>query len=138
MTNIFLVQTPFQVFNAIEAKQRFHKDEYNILIIIDKGNTKNKYQIDFILEKNYNWDKVITIPFYTRTHKLFYPLIYKKDKSAKKIKNINNIYVALYRNISAHIINSLNYKNITLFDDGNNIFKTIKFLNEKRQKNSNI
>ena len=47
---------------------------------------------------------------------------------------INNIYVALYRNIAAHIINSVEHKNTIIYDDGNNIFKTIDFINKSQKK----
>ncbi|MBD3808716.1 MAG: hypothetical protein IE880_08395, partial [Epsilonproteobacteria bacterium] len=50
MYNLFLVQTPFQLFNAVEAKNRFHLNQKNILIIIHKGNQKNLDQIKKILE----------------------------------------------------------------------------------------
>jgi len=35
MYNVFLAQTPFQLFNAVEAKNRFHLNQKNILIIIN-------------------------------------------------------------------------------------------------------
>jgi hypothetical protein len=61
MHNLFLVQTPFQLFNAIEAKNRFHPNDKNILIIIHKGQQKNMEQIHEILDYDNEWFEVIYI-----------------------------------------------------------------------------
>ena len=135
MYNLFLVQTPFQLFNAIEAKNRFHHNEKNILIIIHKGNKKNYDQMKMILDYDKEWFDVIEIDFFSRVQKLFYPILIKDIIGKLNMYRINNIYVALYRNIAAHIINSVEHKNTIIYDDGNNIFKTIDFIN-KRQKKS--
>lgn len=134
MYNLFLVQTPFQLFNAIEAKNRFHHDEKNILIIIDKGKQKNLEQINKILDYDNEWFKIVQIEFVTKLQRLLYPLFIRSIIDKLNSLKINNIYVALYRNIAAHIINSVKYEKSIIYDDGNNIFKTISFLNNNKKK----
>lgn len=134
MHNLFLVQTPFQLFNAIEAKNRFHTNEKNILIIIHKGNQKNLDQINEILDYDNEWYDVIYIDFVTKIQRFFYPIFIKSIIKKLNALKINNIYVALYRNVAAHIINSVKHKNTVIYDDGNNIFKTINFLNKNKKK----
>lgn len=134
MYNLFLVQTPFQLFNAVEAKNRFHLNQKNILIIIHKGNQKNLDQIKKILDYDNEWMDVIQIDFFTKIQKLFYPIIVKSLLNRLNTLNINMIYVALYRNLAAHIVNSVKHHQIVLFDDGNSILKTIYFLNQKKEK----
>jgi hypothetical protein len=134
MYNVFLAQTPFQLFNAVEAKNRFHLNQKNILIIINRGNQKNLDQIKKIVDYDKDWSDVIQIDFFTRFQKLFYPLIVKNLLRRLDKLQIETIYVALYRNLVAHIINSLKHKRTVLFDDGNSIFKTIHFLDQKKEK----
>lgn len=134
MYNIFLVQTPFQLFNAIEAKNRFDKNEKNILILINRGKEKNLDQIKKILEYDSEWFDLIQIDFYTKIQKLFYPLLIKNIINKLNAYTIDKIYVALYRNISAHIINSVHHQNSIIYDDGNNMFKTIEFLDKSKKK----
>lgn len=134
MYNLFLVQTPFQLFNATEAKNRFHTNEKNILIIIHKGNQKNYDQINIILDYDKEWFDIIEIDFFSMAQKLFYPILIKNIIDKLNTYKINNIYVALYRNIAAHIIHSVEHKHTIIYDDGNNIFKTINFINKSQKK----
>jgi len=134
MYNLFLVQTPFQLFNAIEAKNRFHKNEKNILIIIHKGNEKNLNQINTIIDYDKDWMKIIQIDFITTFQRLLYPFYIKTFIDKWNQLHVNTIYVALYRNIAAHIVNSVKHTTTIIYDDGNTMFKTIKFLNEKKKK----
>ena len=69
-TNLFIVFTPFQLFNVLEAKNRFHKNDNNILLFIDKGNPKNKAQVDYILSQN-SFDQYHTIDYISSSDKLF-------------------------------------------------------------------
>lgn len=138
MHNLFLVQTPFQLFNAIEAKNRFHSNEKNILIIIYKGQQKNLDQIHKILDYDSEWFEVIQIDFVTKIQRFLYPiLINNMIKKLNRFK-INTIYVALYRNIAAHIINSVKHEDTVIYDDGNNIFKTINFLDNNKKKSFQV
>jgi hypothetical protein len=134
MYNLFLVQTPFQLFNSIEAKNRFHKDEKNILIVINKGNEKNLNQITEIINYDTHWDEIIQIDFITMWQRIFYPISIKSKINKWNGLKVSTIYVALYRNISAHIVNNVNHKKTIIYDDGNSMFKTVKFLNEKKKK----
>jgi hypothetical protein len=70
----------------------------------------------------------------TRVQKLFYPVLIKSIIKKLNSLQINTIYVALYRNIAAHIINSVKHENTVIYDDGNNIFKTIDFLDKNKKK----
>lgn len=134
MYNLFLVQTPFQLFNTIEAKNRFHAKEKNILLIIYKGNQKNYDQMKMILDYDNEWFNVIEIDFFSKIQKFFYPILIKSIIDKLNTYKINNIYVALYRNIAAHIVNSVEHNNTIIYDDGNNIFKTINFINKSQKK----
>lgn len=58
-TNVFLIETPLQLLNAIEAKEYF-KDMKSLLIVKYSGNAKNDLQIDQLLKLS-QWDKIIYI-----------------------------------------------------------------------------
>ena len=132
--NIFIVRTPFQLFNAIEAKNRFHAEDENILLIIDNGNKSNMAQIRRVMKCDSSWQETIQLPLFKRRHKLFYQFLYRQTIRQLTNRLVSDVYFAQYRNLTAHIINRIKPESITLFDDGNSIFNTIEFLKKRKSK----
>ncbi|MDP4611530.1 MAG: hypothetical protein NWT02_10105, partial [Opitutales bacterium] len=98
--NVYIVHGPFQLFNCCEARHRFHENEQNILIFIDRGDQRNRDQTLRILEKD-PFDEFHHISFQSISDKYLYPIRIKSI--LKGITNADTLYVALYRNISSHI-----------------------------------
>ena len=145
--NLFIARTPLQLFNCIEAKNRFHEKEENILFYqyqhqVDKTQMEN-------LIHNSQWSRVISYPL-TLFSKLFFPLYLKKLKEEYRF-NISHCYYGAYNSIVSYLINSIQPQELIIVDDGvktlgmardlegksiqkQNLFKTIrdKFLNSNR------
>lgn len=84
--NIFLVTSPFQLINAIEAKKKFNCKD-NILILRDEKSNLGKSQIDYILSLD-SWDHVIKLGRRNKFISLVFTI--KKCKSIIKRREINN------------------------------------------------
>ena len=120
-TNIFFTRTPFQLFNAIEAKNRFHSKDYNILVYLyDKNNKIDKIQFENLITKT-DWNQIINYALTSISRIFFYKLYHYFDK-----KYIDTIYTGSYMPLINFYINRLKPNNITNIDDGQNTFLVIK------------
>jgi hypothetical protein len=130
---IFVISSPLQLLNAIEARDRFHENMETYLFILWKKEIEYK-QIDNMLDNK--WDKVY---FYqlTKVFKLFYYWILKNI--LKSIFNSDFLYLGYPFNIRAHIANTIKAKKVFFLDDGSvslifaKNFKEIKFLKMRRE-----
>ena len=128
---LFIIQTPFQLFNAIEAAGRLEQGSKKTLVFIDRGNFKNREQVlnGFALIENNLFQEIIEIKLTTFKEKLLYAYILASYDFINK--EYNSIYTASFRNLSAHIINTIAHKQLIILDDGNNSISRL----EKISKN---
>lgn len=75
MKNLFIVGTPLQLINAIEAINHF-KLENNILVIVHRSLEANRNQIDEI-RNLYKWEKIIDIEYSKHSSLLRYVQLVK-------------------------------------------------------------
>lgn len=61
MKNLFIIGTPLQLINALEAIHHF-KLENNVLVLIYRSRESNKEQIEAILDLH-KWSEIIEIPY---------------------------------------------------------------------------
>ena len=127
---LFIIQTPFQLFNAIEAAGRLEQGNYNTLVFIDRGNTKNREQVlnGIALNKETLFQEIIEIQLITFKEKLLYAYILDTYDFIKE--EYNSIYTASFRNLSAHIINTIAHKQLIILDDGNNSISRLQKLSK--------
>jgi hypothetical protein len=116
--NIFIVASPLQVMNAIEAIEYF-KTQNNILLVLYTGSEKPLSQIKKMLNFS-DWD---TIKYILLPLKIVDKIVFSKkiDSSLKFIEKnkIAKLFVGEYRSDHVnHIVNSLTNQNIYLLDDG--------------------
>ena len=117
---LFIIQTPFQLFNAIEAAGRLEENSENTLIFIDRGNARNKEQVENGVKslKTKLFSKYFEINLITFIDKISYG--YKSKEFDFTKESYHSIYTASYRNLTAHIINITDHKELIILDDGNN------------------
>jgi len=117
--NIFIVGSPLQLFNGIEASHYF-KTTNNILLLLHVCEEESIAQIEKLLNFM-TWSDVIyiSIPKQQRESITFPSKLKKILKEIPLGNKIEKIFVGEYRNdYVTHIIHSLNNKNIYLLDDG--------------------
>ena len=116
--NIFIVSSPLQIMNAIEAVDYF-KTSNHILIILYTDNKKQLSQMKRLL-KFIDWYTIEYIPLPQKSIDkiIFSKNIYHSLKFIEKDK-IYKVFVGEYRSDHVnHIVNTLSDKNIYLLDDG--------------------
>jgi hypothetical protein len=131
---IYLIRTPFQLFNAIESAKRFNDGGDNILICFIKTD-KDKKLLNNIISQ-YSWAEINFFKL-KAINKIFYSI---------RLKNILKKYIKIdycfFGLITTYIVNAINIVNSSknvLIDDGNETFliaKNIKnkFYNEKYKR----
>ncbi|MEO1954505.1 MAG: hypothetical protein ABGW74_07360 [Campylobacterales bacterium] len=128
--NLFIVRTPLQLLNSIEARDRFHFDEKNVVFCIYRK------EIDKKLMKNMldsSWNRVFWFKL-TPYSRAFYPMILKSFLNY--VHSVDSVYFALVGNVISHIINSIEFKKSILFDDGNEILGIVSTMKKRELKKS--
>ena len=123
MHNLFIVRSPLQFINALEAKEHF-KTRSNILIIFYNHGDKNSKQLKTMLNKD-DWDKIFE--FDERK-------VAKRTKFIHQVKLVKTlrsfqydyIFSGDFGTINRLIIANSDYKKLYLVDDG---VLTIRFHN---------
>lgn len=123
-SNLFIVKTPLQVINSIEAIDYF-KLTNNILIVVNDQKNKNALQMNNII-KYYNWDNIIYI-----NNKMSYFSYLKTIKELQKA-TYNYIFFARFGSIQRLILSNTIKNKVYYFDDGT---ETITMYNEFLTKN---
>lgn len=112
-TNLFVIRTPLQLFNAIEARDRLHSDEQNHLLLYYRKRV-DKDQMLSLLDNH--WHSVQFLKF-RGLRQLFYPLC--ANWLTRKLPSIDTFYMGLISNVPLHLANHLRPQRLRLLDDGN-------------------
>ena len=132
-TNTFLVLTPLQLINALEAKA-FFGTRNNTLIVL--RHTSNGYPVSMFrrLIDEADWDRVLFLSTYDdesvtrvpvpRWTYLCYLQRKRLDKLAASLGATQNLFVGQYDSIARHFSNVLPYGTLYLIDDGTHTLKT--------------
>lgn len=115
MKNLYIVRTPLQLINAIEAKEHFHCT-HNILVIIQSKTDKTQQHLEKLLSLTH-WDEILTIKTNTKQKKSNFFQYVKYIKHLKK-ERFNFIFTGEFATIHQIFIANLNKKEVFLIDDG--------------------
>jgi len=152
--NAFLIASPLQLLNAIEAKHFFKFTNNHLIIILGLGYAKEIEVYERIISKE-DWDTVnyvkICIDIYKSQSRLLGGRLSRKienywntyrrylnrrklDKIAKSLSAVDNIILGNYLEYGElyfrHFANTLAHKNLYLVDDGTDVLQ----INEERKK----
>lgn len=139
LNNLFIVGTPLQLLNAIEAVKHFNL-ENNILVIVHRSLEANKVQMNPIREQ-YQWKEIIDIEYSKNSSILKYINLVKQLKKDR----YKYIFIPKLEVVPKLVIANVEKEKVFLLDDGvmtisiyeNNIktnkinkydFKEIRFL----------
>lgn len=140
MNSIFLVKSPLQLINAVEAKHYFGLADTDCVLIV-MGDRKSYTQLVNLANVNHQWGRVIPINRVglfvgdvvsscardsndlagsrdTLLRSSFFT-IRRLNRIAKYMKNVQNIFIGDYDYIyMRHFVNSVNHNKTILLDDG--------------------
>lgn len=123
-TNIFIVRTPLQAFNAIEAKERFCRDDHNHIIIVYR-NDSDKRLIEKILVPK-QWTNILyqQIKPHRELFFLFRHLL-------KQFPIINFCFIGDHSTLINYYMNRVKYEKLILLDDGTATIRIADLLEKK-------
>ncbi|WP_456389704.1 hypothetical protein [Hydrogenimonas sp.] len=110
--NIFLVRSPLQALNAIEAKAYFAPDEYNILIVCYRK-SYDKALIKRIIELAPQWSEIHFFPL-----KPHLSLFHSFRRLLKRFPKVKYCMIGDYSHLINYYMNRLHYRDLIMLDDG--------------------
>lgn len=112
---VCVIRTPLQLFNAIEACQRFHQHDLKYLILV-AGSPVDLTMMQAMLASEQNWAMVKTIIFQS-WHKHFYG--WQLNSWLSTLKPVSTVYIGMIRHVPLHVVNVLQPAQVCILDDGN-------------------
>ena len=145
MVNVFLIETPFQLLNAIEAKNYFELANNHLVIRLGVGLTREAFEP---LIKQGDWDRVQYVTLEYENLEFESRLLGKKlsdrvrgyryeyqqyanrrklDAIMNSFGRVKNIFLGNYlkdwKQYMRHFANNLRYESLYLLDDGTDIIQ---------------
>ena len=117
--NLFIARTPLQLFNCIEARNRFHADEENTLFYLYQRDIDKKQMRNLIKEEE--WHRIVAYPLDWK-RRLFFPIFLRGIKRELRFK-ISHCYYGVYNSIISSFINYIAPKELIIVDDGVHTFE---------------
>lgn len=133
--NIFIVVSPLQLLNSIEAVEHFKVEDNVLLFLI--ADDESSHQMKELLVY-YQWDKILYIDYpKSNIDKLIFPIKLHLLINKLLSSQIENIFFGEYRSIYIqHMVNYFNCSKCYLVDDGLATLNIDKNGNEKVKSNA--
>lgn len=113
MDNLYIVRSPLQIINCLEAIEYFNL-ENNILVLIYNNTDNTNSQMEKIASM-YSWKEVIRVNQEKKKSKM---LDYVKLIKQLKKKAYNYVFFSNYGSVQRIILSNLNMQNLYFVDDG--------------------
>lgn len=123
---LFVCRTPLQVFNAIEARERFHADDACHLFCVYRRQRDRELMAGMVDDR---WAGVRFLPLTLRWRVLyswFAPQLVTWEE------RLRACYVGFPKHLAAHLVNCLAPEAVVLFDDGNETLKVAEEIRDRR------
>ena len=117
--NLFLACTPLQILNATEARDRFHPNENNFLVMFHSPRIWSRkrahfYQLtDSLIDRH--WKKSWNLKL-NKVSQLFFPLI--ASSIQRNMGSCANIYTGGFQSQQSHLINTVPHERLIVVDGG--------------------
>ncbi|MDV2857682.1 hypothetical protein [Oceanimonas sp. CAM02] len=128
--NLFLINSPFQLICALEAKMEYGL-ENNILAITKQATEKSQKQLNSLVN-NEDWDKIVNLPGRSKVFSV--PLFISRVRKMNNGKPLNNIIYPDYLCWRANLIlkNIKHQKSIMIDDGAMTITHYLDYLKDKK------
>lgn len=111
--NVFVVRTPLQYFNAIEARDRFHQGERNLLLVC--AGTRRDAALMARLDDGC-WSAVEWLSYRGPLRGCY---AWRLRSWLGSLPVISTLYIGLVRHAPLHILNVIKPRALRILDDGN-------------------
>lgn len=117
MSSLYIVESPFQLISAMEAKYAFPDDKH-ILFIRYSLEERNNKQINKLLSMS-EWDEIIKVRLSEYQILTFIDIIYKLKKITQRKENLNNVFLSFYGpGYQRYFLANTRKNKVFLIDDG--------------------
>lgn len=126
-TNLFVVRTPLQLFNAVEARSRFHQGDSNHLLAysprpVDIGLIKNMLDAEWASYRIYDFSGMGR---YLYAHRL--------RQWLADLGTIDTAWIGLAKHLPLHVANTISPSRLRLLDDGNETLLIARYISALRE-----
>ena len=128
---VCVARTPLQLFNAIEACQRFHQHSFKYLIMV-AGSNIDLQMMRAMITADQDWAAIETIIF-QGWHKHFYG--WQLNRLLVSLKPVKAVYIGMIRHVPLHVVNVLQPEQVWILDDGNESLMIARQINDWQQQN---
>jgi hypothetical protein len=123
-TNLYLACTPLQILNAVEARDRFHAEDNNYLVMFHSPrfwSPKRKHFFDLtdsMIDQHWthSWNLKLN-----KISQLFFPRLAASMR--RRMGHCTNIYTGGFQSQQNHLINTVPHDCLTLVDGGAGIIQ---------------
>lgn len=119
VNHLYLACTPLQIVNATEARDRFHQDEQNVLVVAHSPRTRSKRRAEFAEMADSliddGWSRVFNLKLSKLTQVLF-PLVARPIQ--KCVTPCHTIYTGGFQTQLRHLINTISHEELVVIDGG--------------------
>lgn len=117
--NIFFIESPLQLLNALEAKYFYHlSKEDSILVVLNAGSQENLKQIQFLIDSD-DWGMVQQFTYNIASVKNIFGRIKEITEVLKETGGVERVFIGEYKNqIMRHFANTYKKAEVILLDDG--------------------
>lgn len=112
---VCVVRTPLQLFNAIEACQRFHQHDLKYLVVV-AGSNIDLQMMQAMINSDQDWAAIETVIF-QGWRKHFYG--WQLNRWLISLKPVKAVYIGMIRHVPLHTVNILQPEQVWILDDGN-------------------
>jgi hypothetical protein len=122
--SVFIVRTPLQAFNAVEARERFCQNQNNYIIIVYRNSMDKKLLESIVLSEN--WFKVsyVRLKPHLQLITFFYKLLHN-------MPIIEYCFLGDHSTIINYYMNRVKYQKLILLEDGASTIRRAELLEKK-------
>ena len=115
-SNLFIITSPLQLINALEAKEYFKTTNNKLVAVFTEYESKNKNQILSLINKN-EWDDVLYYDLRSKKNKTTFFRQIKLIKILQK-KSYDNVFCGDLNSFIKMILSNITKNKVYLLDDG--------------------
>lgn len=130
---ICVVRTPLQLFNVIEACQRFYDDSVAKHLIIVAGNAIDQRMMQDMLRPEQAWQTVHTVIFQGwRKHLYGWQL----NQFLHGLRDVQAVWIGMITHVPLHVVNMVKPQQVWIVDDGNESLMLARQMATWRQRST--
>lgn len=122
--NLYLACTPLQILNAAEARDRFHPDDDNFLVVFHSPrSSKKQARLAELADDaiDHHWTRTWNLRL-TRISQLLFPFTARKLR--QQIGHCQSLWTGGFQTQQRHLLHSIPHNQLIVFDGGAGVLQS--------------